>query len=135
MYHCLCCGFRTLLEQPPDTYWICPVCGWEDDLVQAEDLDFAGGANRMSLRVARETFRQTGAKSPERERRRPPTELEQPGIRFHELPEPIDRWLRTRRPSGGHLSALVNELMEELVYWDTVVAINLLPRLEGIPVT
>ena len=25
--------------------------------------------------------------------------------------------------------------MEELAYWDTVVAINLLPRLEGFPVT
>jgi hypothetical protein len=39
----------TLDEQPPGTYEICPICGWEDDLVQFEDSDYRGGANHLSL--------------------------------------------------------------------------------------
>lgn len=50
MFGCLCCGYRTLPEQPPGTFEICRVCGWEDDLVQFDDPDFSGGANTLSLR-------------------------------------------------------------------------------------
>ncbi len=56
MYRCLCCGFRTLSEEPPGTFQICPVCYWEDDNVQAADPDFEGGANRVSLNQARRNF-------------------------------------------------------------------------------
>jgi hypothetical protein len=135
MYHCLCCGYRTVSEQPPGTYQICPVCFWEDDDVQAADPDYPGGANHVSLRDARATFQQIGvSKQRAGQWVRSPTALEQPGIRMADLPEPIDLWLRTKRPGGGHPSAVVNEIMEELAYWDAVVAINLLPYLEGFPV-
>jgi hypothetical protein len=60
-YPCACCGFLTLDEQPPGTFAICPVCWWEDDGVQARDPGYAGGANEVSLRQARENFRRFGA--------------------------------------------------------------------------
>ena len=46
---CPVCGEYTFTE-PHD---ICPVCGWEEDMVQQEDPDFAGGANKMSLNEAK----------------------------------------------------------------------------------
>src|SRR5688500_9453644 len=69
MYHCLCCGYRTLPEQPPGTSWICAVCGWEDDDVQAADLDYPGGANHINLRDARETFQRIGAREKQKRER------------------------------------------------------------------
>ncbi len=43
--------------------------------------------------------------------------------------------MRTGRPEGGHPDALVIEPMEELACCDALVAITVLPLLEGIPVT
>ena len=57
-YACVCCGELTMEEQPPGTYQICPVCGWEDDKVQFKHPDLEGGANELSLNQARERFRQ-----------------------------------------------------------------------------
>jgi anaerobic ribonucleoside-triphosphate reductase len=45
--NCNCCGFPTL---PADSLFeICPICGWQDDSVQNDDPDYAGGANTQSL--------------------------------------------------------------------------------------
>ena len=60
-YACLCCGFFTLPREPPGTFELCPVCFWEDCPMQAEDVDYEGGANMPSLRQARENFRAFGA--------------------------------------------------------------------------
>jgi len=50
------------LDEPPDgTFDICAVCFWEDDDVQLRDPEFAGGANLVSLREARENFIAFGA--------------------------------------------------------------------------
>jgi len=54
---CPCCGRPTLTEAPPGTFAICPGCGWEDDPVQAADPGYAGGANRDSLKAAREAYK------------------------------------------------------------------------------
>ena len=62
-FACPCCRLLTLSEQPPGTFAICPVCYWEDDPVQFEDLNFKGGANRVSLCQAKENFRRIGASS------------------------------------------------------------------------
>jgi hypothetical protein len=62
-YPCPCCGFLTLVEEPPGTYFICPVCFWEDDYVQFVDPDLTGGANKGSLNQARKNFIRFGAKS------------------------------------------------------------------------
>ncbi|MCI2062138.1 MAG: hydrolase [Eubacteriaceae bacterium] len=55
-YICPCCGNAVFDEEPPGTFQICPVCGWEDDRAQYLDPDLKGGANRMSLNEAREAF-------------------------------------------------------------------------------
>ncbi len=63
MYTCLCCGLKTLTEQPPGSFEICPVCFWEDDAAQASNPSLAGGANKVSLSEARKNFMSFGASS------------------------------------------------------------------------
>ena len=60
-YQCPCCKFRTITEEPPGTFEICPVCGWEDDDTQFKDPSFSGGANKVSLEEARKNFASIGA--------------------------------------------------------------------------
>jgi hypothetical protein len=51
---CPCCGQLTLSES--GVYEICGVCHWEDDPVQSTNASYVGGANRCSLRQARERW-------------------------------------------------------------------------------
>lgn len=46
---CACCQ-EGLIEE---AHGICDICGWEDDKIQNEDPDFAGGANELSLKEYR----------------------------------------------------------------------------------
>lgn len=57
MYICPCCGYRTLDEEPPGSYFICDICFWEDEDLQYYDPDFEGGANQFSLRQAQLHFK------------------------------------------------------------------------------
>ncbi|MCQ2490151.1 MAG: hypothetical protein MJ079_00995 [Ruminococcus sp.] len=57
---CACCGCYTL-DESEGRFEICPVCFWEDDAVQNNDPEFAGGANKVCLRVAQENFEEFGA--------------------------------------------------------------------------
>jgi hypothetical protein len=76
-WSCPCCGCFTLDEEPPGTFQICPVCWWEDDRVQFDDPDFAGGANAPCLRRARFEYLFTGVADPDhRAHTRPPREDE-----------------------------------------------------------
>ncbi len=59
-YQCLCCRHYTLDARPENTFQICPVCYWEDDGIQLNDLDYEGGANEMSLKRARENYKDFG---------------------------------------------------------------------------
>lgn len=78
-YGCPCCDFLTLTAPPTGTHAICPVCRWEDDAVQFDDLDRAGGANKVSLRQARDNFRRHGVSDlARRSRTRAPLPDEQP---------------------------------------------------------
>jgi hypothetical protein len=61
-FHCACCGYPTLSEQPPGTFDICTICGWEDDNVQLHDPAYRGGANQLSLNESRERFETTGGR-------------------------------------------------------------------------
>lgn len=60
-YKCNCCGFYTLDEKPSNTFQICPVCFWEDDGVQFDDPSYEGGANEVSLDLAKKNFIKFGA--------------------------------------------------------------------------
>ena len=59
-YRCPCCGFLTL-DSPAGGYDICPVCYWEDDIDQSEDIELSEGANSISLRMARQNYKDFGA--------------------------------------------------------------------------
>lgn len=56
MYPCPCCGYLTLSEKSPGTYEICPICCWEDALIDEEP-----GSNGVSLRIAQRNFLAFGA--------------------------------------------------------------------------
>ena len=56
LYKCECCGYFTLPEKSAGNYNICPVCFWEDDIVQLEDPNYQGGANEESLNQARKNY-------------------------------------------------------------------------------
>jgi anaerobic ribonucleoside-triphosphate reductase len=53
---CPCCKTYEFSEE--GSYEICPVCNWEDDPIQAEDPNYAGGANTMSLNEARKAYQE-----------------------------------------------------------------------------
>lgn len=62
-YPCACCGYLTMSSPEHGTFEICPVCYWEDDYVQFNDINFEGGANGESLKQARLNFKKFGAYS------------------------------------------------------------------------
>jgi hypothetical protein len=68
-----------LSDDQPGSYEICEVCFWEDDIVQFDDPDYDGGANKVSLRQARINFREFGVSEQRfRTHVRPPRADEQP---------------------------------------------------------
>lgn len=60
MYPCPCCGYEVFSE-PPGSFVICPICFWEDDIVQLAFPDLAGGANGCSLIEGQRNFAAFGA--------------------------------------------------------------------------
>jgi hypothetical protein len=48
-YPCPSCGFL-IFSEPPGSYEICSICGWEDDHVQLANPGLRGGANGGSLK-------------------------------------------------------------------------------------
>lgn len=77
VWPCPCCDSLTLPEPPPGTYFICPVCAWEDDPVQFANPDYVGGANRVSLAEARQNYAGFGSSAPDLvSLSRPPTPQE-----------------------------------------------------------
>lgn len=59
-YPCPVCGYL-VFDEPPGSYTICPICFWEDDIVQIGFPLMAGGANRLSLHEAQQEFVRNGA--------------------------------------------------------------------------
>jgi hypothetical protein len=92
-FPCPCCDFLTLEEAPTGTFQICPVCRWEDDNVQYADLDYWGGANKVSLSEARENFRRLGTSDQRRLASARPPLLEE---------HPDRRAVATRLRLGAH---------------------------------
>ena len=55
-YPCPCCG-ALVFDEPPGSYDICPVCGWEEpDLAQLRFPRMGGGPNRESLMEAQQRW-------------------------------------------------------------------------------
>lgn len=75
---CPCCHFLTI-EDEPGHFDICPVCFWEDDPIQRDNIGYEGGANLTSLQEARRNYLAFGV-SEERFKQyiRPPTPEEIP---------------------------------------------------------
>jgi len=59
-YKCPCCGIFDYEEEIGGTYFICPICGWEDDAIQLRNPDYIYGANKYSLYEARINFLKYG---------------------------------------------------------------------------
>jgi hypothetical protein len=45
---------------PPGSFGICPICRWEDDLVQLRWPQYVGGANSVSLAEAQRSYKELG---------------------------------------------------------------------------
>ncbi|CAI3676883.1 Membrane protein [Clostridium neonatale] len=58
-FTCPCCGYITLESE--HEYDICPICFWEDDWIQFEEVDLQDGANKVSLRQAQKNYIEFGA--------------------------------------------------------------------------
>jgi hypothetical protein len=81
-----------MISEHRDGYTIYPVCGWQDDVVQLLDIDFRGGANKPSLREARENYKAFGANSPASvPHARAPTDDEKPkeSSRIRQYPDDL----------------------------------------------
>ena len=52
---CPCCGLYEH-EKPAGSDDVCPICMWEDNAVQLNNIHYKGGANPMSLHEAREMY-------------------------------------------------------------------------------
>ena len=61
LHQCPCCDYFTL-EEPPQKSDVCPVCFWEDDGEYLDRPDLESSQNNgLTLREARENFRNVGA--------------------------------------------------------------------------
>lgn len=59
-FKCVCCGNKTMEHSDPLYHDICPVCFWENDPIQNENPDYAGGANRVCLNEAIMNYKKFG---------------------------------------------------------------------------
>ncbi|MFC0436460.1 CPCC family cysteine-rich protein [Kutzneria buriramensis] len=59
-FPCSCCGHRTLTG-PPGCQEICPVCFWEDDVMQLRWPLLEKAANRVDLVTAQKNYQSFGA--------------------------------------------------------------------------
>lgn len=65
---CFVCGYKTLEERCD--WEICPVCGWEDDVLVVNDVDKRSSANKgMLVSEAQLNFIRFGASSESRKDR------------------------------------------------------------------
>jgi len=59
IYPCPVCGTLNQISMKR-CYEICSICGWEDDEIQYDELDYEDGANPMSLNEARKMWQNGG---------------------------------------------------------------------------
>ncbi len=59
-YPCPCCGYQ-VFDYAPGLHQVCPICGWEDNLVQLRFPTMPGSCNTVSLVDGQKNFRAYGA--------------------------------------------------------------------------
>jgi hypothetical protein len=59
-YPCPCCGYLVFYAEP-GSHHLCPICQWEDNLVQLRFPRMSGAANTVSLEIAQKNYREFGA--------------------------------------------------------------------------
>jgi hypothetical protein len=117
MYSCPCCGYD-VFDGPPGSFDICPICFWEDDIVQLAFPDLAGGANRCSLIEGQSNFAAFGACEERiKSHVRQPTESEVRDSAWRLLDPARDRYLRWGDPEDGKLWQSAKEINVCLYYW------------------
>ncbi len=59
--YCPCCGYNTFVSLQRLEYEICPICLWEDDPLQFNDIALEFSANLVSLEQAQLNFEKYNA--------------------------------------------------------------------------
>ena len=118
MYTCPCCGYETFSE-PPGSYEICDICFWEDDIVQLEFPDLAGGANDCSLIEGQHNFEQFGVcKVRHKSLARAPAKADTRNSKWRLLDPTKDRYLKwENRDDHNRWQAVKDSSGICLYYW------------------
>jgi hypothetical protein len=112
-FPCPVCGYLVFAE-PPGSYDICEVCGWEDDALQLEfATSLAGGANSVTLADAQASFLKAADRLG---RKRPGTTM--PRVRDPDW-RPIDLTRDRFAEWNDEMPERAPEGEEELYYWRT----------------
>lgn len=117
MYTCPCCGFQ-VFEREPGSFDICPICYWEDDIVQLAFPDMAGGANKCSLIEGQQNYERTGA-CEERVQNwvRPSKVSETRDLHWRRLDIELDRYLQWAKRGDHQLWQSVKDRQKLCVYY------------------
>lgn len=59
-FPCPCCSYL-VFDGTPGSFDVCPICNWEDDLVQVRFPSSSGGANSVSVLEGQHNYRLFGA--------------------------------------------------------------------------
>jgi hypothetical protein len=115
-YPCPCCG-RLVFEQPPGNWEICPICFWEDDIMQLGYPMKGRGANKFSLFESQREFARSGVSDTRcKVHVRPPREDEPLDVGWRPFDPATDRHLQIDSPRDNELwTNRANDAV--LYYW------------------
>ena len=115
-FPCPCCG-HVVFDDPPGSHHRCPICLWEDNLVQLRFPTMPGGANTVSLQDAQNNYVTFGAA--ERRNRvltRPPGERERREVGWRPL-DPTRDNIEVPRSRVGYGDSYPDRDTTVLYYW------------------
>src|SRR5207249_823853 len=112
------CGYE-VFDEPPGSYLICPICFWEDDIVQLAFPDLAGGANHCSLIEGQRNYIACEACEPRvTPHVRPASSADVRDPSWRSLDPATDRYLQWSRPDDHRLwDSVKNAEPRCLYYW------------------